>query len=79
MMNFVKQLNHLFAGLLLIVAGLISPSNGVDDRVDNSPLEMLSKVTMIIFSALAIYLLLGLNEKQAGQNEPEKRATDKDF
>lgn len=49
----------LFTGLLLLGAGLISPSNGVDDAVQREPLEMLAETILIILSAVLIYYTTG--------------------
>jgi len=49
----------LFTGLLLLGAGLISPSNGVDDAVQREPLEMLAETMLIILSGVLIYYTTG--------------------
>lgn len=49
----------LFTGLLLLGAGLISPSNGVDDAVQREPMEMLAETILIILSAVLIYYTTG--------------------
>ncbi len=49
----------LCTGLLLLGAGLISPSNGVDDAVQREPLEMLAETILIILSAVLIYYTTG--------------------
>ncbi len=54
-----KLFGLLFTGLLLMGAGLISPSNGVDDAVQREPLEMLAETMLIIFSAVLIYYTTG--------------------
>lgn len=48
---------QLLIALLLIGAGLISPSNGVDDKMDRDLLQMLTRTVIIIIAALAIFLL----------------------
>lgn len=52
----------LFA-LLLIVAGTISPSNGVDDRVNKTPLELLITMLVIVSVGLAVYFIWNRIEK----------------
>ena len=48
-------IKQLLVGLLLLGAGLISPSNGLDDKIDREPLHMLIQATIIMFAGLAIY------------------------
>jgi divalent metal cation (Fe/Co/Zn/Cd) transporter len=53
-----QNLGLLFTGLLLLGAGLLSPSNGVDDKVDRQPLDMLAETVLIICSAVVIYWVI---------------------
>ena len=52
--NMLKQVLVL---IMLLGAGLVSPSNGVDDKVDKPPLLMLFEMVIIIFVVLSIYFL----------------------
>lgn len=62
-METATNLKSLFVAILLIVAGLISPSNGVDDRTYKTPLEMLTVILVVIFAAVTIYVVWNLIEK----------------
>lgn len=53
----------LFLALLLILAGTLSPSNGVDDRIYKTPLELLTTMLVIMFAVLAIYFIWNNIEK----------------
>jgi len=48
---------QLLIALLLIGVGLISPSNGVDDKVDRDLLQMLTQTVIIMISGIAIFLI----------------------
>ena len=50
----VKQILLL---MMLLGAGLVSPSNGVDDKVDRLPLQMLFETFIIILVVLCVYFL----------------------
>jgi hypothetical protein len=54
MKDITKQ---LLVGLLLLGAGLLSPSNGVDDKVDREPLQMLVETSAIILAAVSLFLM----------------------
>jgi hypothetical protein len=54
MKEITKQ---LLVGLLLLGAGLLSPSNGVDDKVDREPLQMLVETSAIILAAVSLFLM----------------------
>ena len=62
-METATNLKSLFVAILLIVAGLISPSNGVDDRTYKTPLEMLTVILVVVFAAVTIYVVWNLIEK----------------
>lgn len=47
----------LLAAAVLIIAGTLSPSNGVDDRSYKTPAELLTTVFRIVISCLAAYLI----------------------
>ncbi len=50
-------LKQLFVALMLLLAGAISPSNGVDDRVNRQPVEMLIETFVIIAIGVLAYLI----------------------
>ena len=54
----------LFATILLIVAGTISPSNGVDDKIHKSPLELITTMLIIVSAGIAVYIIWNWIEKQ---------------
>ncbi|MBA2612817.1 MAG: hypothetical protein H0U95_12650 [Bacteroidetes bacterium] len=70
-METVNNLKSLFVSILLIVAGLISPSNGVDDRSYKTPLEILSILTIVVVATTLIYLISILVEKQSETKKSE--------
>lgn len=51
------NLKLLFVSIILILAGIISPSNGLDDAIHKSPYQILSTIFIVIISAVSIYLL----------------------
>lgn len=51
------NLKPLFVSIILILAGIISPSNGLDDTIHKSPYQILSTIFIVIISAVSIYLL----------------------
>lgn len=44
---------------LLIVAGILSPSNGIEDRVSKSPMELISTMFLVILMAITLYIFWG--------------------
>lgn len=56
-MKASSNLQYLFITVILILAGLISHSDGVDDAVKKSPYEMLFSVFCIIVFSVLIYLV----------------------
>ena len=50
-------LQALVVALMLIVAGLVSPSNGVDDKISGSPSTMLMRAVVIIFTTMLLYFV----------------------
>jgi len=56
-MESLKNLKPLYIALLLIIAGLISPSNGVDDRTYISPILLISIVLAVLTFFSLIYIL----------------------
>lgn len=63
------NLQYLFITIILILAGLITHSNGVDDAVQKSPFEMLFSVFAIIVFSVLIYLVWGLIENYKKESE----------
>jgi divalent metal cation (Fe/Co/Zn/Cd) transporter len=51
------NLKSLFVSIILILAGFISPSNGLDDATHKSPKQMLYAIAIIIVSIVSIYLV----------------------
>ncbi len=68
-METVNDLKPLFTTILLIVVGLISPSNGVDDRTYKTPIEMLAILFIVILSASFFYLLWNVAERTNKSNQ----------
>ena len=63
--------------ILLIIAGVLSPSNGLDDAYNKNPLELLSRAFVILSMAIIAYLVFkyvksaSLSKKSSdGQNRP---------
>jgi hypothetical protein len=48
---------QLLLSILLILAGIISHSNGVDDLVSKSPYQLLSTIIIAITSTVLIYII----------------------
>lgn len=69
----MANLKSLFAAVLLIVAGLISPSNGVDDRSYKTPFDIFMILLAIVIGATFIYLIWSLFERQKDPSQPEKK------
>ncbi len=46
-----------FVCILLIVAGTLSPSNGVDDKSNKSPLELITTMLVVVSAGLIVYLI----------------------
>lgn len=59
MKKFFRSPNvrQLVVGLLLLGVGLISPSNGVDDKVNMRPAQMLFETFLIIGVGLLAYFI----------------------
>ncbi|MBC7696691.1 MAG: hypothetical protein H7141_14735 [Burkholderiales bacterium] len=53
----------MFVAILLIVAGTLSPSNGVDDRNFKTPLELITIMFVIVSFGLTVYLVWNRIEK----------------
>lgn len=51
------MLKQVLLLIMLLGAGLVSPSNGVDDKVDKLPLQMLFETFIIILAVLSIHFL----------------------
>lgn len=48
---------QLFVGFLLLGTGLISPSNGIDEKADRDPLHMLMVTAIIMITSVVIYVI----------------------
>ena len=70
-MKTVNNAKSLLVSILLIVAGLISPSNGVDDRSYKTPVEMVLIVAIVLVATTLIYLLSTRVEKQSEATQSE--------
>lgn len=55
--KFYFPFQMLAVGMVLVGAGLLSPSNGVDAAVSGKPLEMLIRAAVILFAVIFIYLI----------------------
>jgi len=62
-METIKNLKPLFTAVLLIIAGLVSSSNGFDDRTYKTPLETLTIVCSGLLAAVTVYLIWNFAEK----------------
>ena len=51
------SLRSILIAVILILAGMISPSNGVDDSVRKTPYQILTAIFMVIVSVVSIYLI----------------------
>lgn len=51
------MLKQVLLFIMLLGAGLVSPSNGVDDKVDRLPLQMLFETIIIILAVLSIHFV----------------------
>ena len=51
------NLKPLFVSVILILAGIIAPSNGLDDKIRKSPYQILSTIFIVLASAASIYLI----------------------
>ncbi len=58
-----ENLHSLFITIILILLGLISPSNGFDDSIRKSPNEMLYSVLTVIVSSVIVFLIWKAIEK----------------
>jgi protein-S-isoprenylcysteine O-methyltransferase Ste14 len=47
----------LLSAIMLIVAGMISPSNGVDERIHKTPLELITSVLVIVVIVITLYFI----------------------
>ena len=57
------NLQSLFVAILLIVAGTLSPSNGVDDRSYKTPLELITTMLIAVSVGVVAYLAWNRIEK----------------
>lgn len=58
------NLQSLSVAILLIVAGTLSPSNGVDDSINKTPLDLIITILAIISTGLAVYFSWAWIEKR---------------
>ena len=49
--------------LLMILVGTLSPSNGIDDSINKTPLELISSMLLIVSVTLFIYMTLHVMAK----------------
>jgi hypothetical protein len=52
-----EPIKQLLVALLLIGAGLISPSNGVDDKIECDLFPMLTETAIIMILAIGVLLI----------------------
>ncbi|WP_428666489.1 hypothetical protein [Runella sp.] len=51
------NLQLLLISILLIVAGTLSPSNGVDAKSYKTPLELITTTLITVLAGVAVYLV----------------------
>lgn len=70
-----KIMNHgikqLAVAVLLLAAGLLSPSNGIDDKVDRTPLHILTVTILIMAAAVGIFLIAKKFEAMQEANDKQ--------
>jgi len=71
-METFQNLKRLFVAILFIIAGLVSPSNGLDDRTYKTPLESLAIVAGTILFGGIVYGLWSLLENKTQPTESVK-------
>lgn len=49
---------QLAVALVFLVGGLLSRSNGVDDRVDQDPVLMLGIASAVVLAGIGVHLLM---------------------
>ena len=76
-METVNNLKSLLVGILLITAGLLSPSNGVDDRTYKTPLESLTIMFIVIIVGSTSYIIWNLIEKYKESTKANNNAENK--
>jgi hypothetical protein len=64
-----SNIQYLFITIILIIAGLITHSDGVDDAVKKSPFDMLFSVFAIMVFSVLIYLIWSLVENYKKESE----------
>jgi uncharacterized membrane protein (DUF4010 family) len=54
-----KKINfqNFLVSIMLIIAGILSPSNGLDDRTYKTPFEIIKTVCLIVAVSLTIYVI----------------------
>lgn len=50
------NMQPLLVAILLIIAGSVSPSNGVDERSYKTPFELIATTLIIVFTVFLIYI-----------------------
>lgn len=55
--KFFFPFQMLIVGVVLVGAGLLSPSNGVDAAVSSRPLVMLTRAAVILVVVIVVYLM----------------------
>jgi hypothetical protein len=68
------NLQSLFIAILLIVAGTLSPSNGVDDRSYKTPLELITSMLIIVSGGLAVHFSWNWIEKHKEALKPNYKS-----
>lgn len=54
-MKKTTNMKSIFLAILLIVAATLSPSNGLDERINKTPLELISTMLVIVSAGFAFY------------------------
>jgi Na+/H+ antiporter NhaD/arsenite permease-like protein len=76
-MNEKSNLQPLFGAILLIVAGLVSPSNGVDDRSLNTPIQLITTMLLVIAAGVGVYFAWSSIEKYKESINEDHKSNEK--
>jgi hypothetical protein len=71
------NLQSFFVAMILLLAGTLSPSNGLDEKVSKTPLEMILTVIVIVSTGLLVYILWDWIENQKGSLKISSKSNEK--
>ena len=69
-MNIKNNYKYAIVGIVLIAAGLVSPSNGVDAQSFKKPLELLVTALALIAVHVLAYVAIIASSKNIENNTP---------